>query len=172
METIDQIIKELKQQNYTHFDDFYHLTKKQVFFSIRAIIKDEQLSEDLLQDTYMRFLERIDQYRNGANPYAYLVTIGRRLAIDTYHQRKKEVISEELINHQVYEEEVHEENNDLFKLLDKLSKDEREVVVLHVINDLKFRDVADIMDRPLGTVLWIYQKAMKKLKREVGEESD
>lgn len=40
---------------------------------------------------------------------------------------------------------------------------------MHAINDLKFREIAEITQKPLGTVLWIYNKAIKKLQKKVGE---
>lgn len=170
MDQIHEIIEQLRKKDYSSFDTFYALTKKQVFFAIVSIVKDEDLTEDLMQDTYVKFLEKIDQYRSGENPYAYLSRIGRNLAINTYNKRKKEVISEEIFETIPSEEVVQEEDEqDILKILDLLDQDEKEVVTLHVINDLKFREVAKTMDKPLGTVLWIYNKAIKKLKQELGE---
>ena len=40
---------------------------------------------------------------------------------------------------------------------------------MHVINDLKFREIAEIIHKPIGTVLWVYNKAIKKLKEKVGD---
>jgi RNA polymerase sigma-70 factor (ECF subfamily) len=57
---------------------------------------------------------------------------------------------------------------DILKILSYLNQDQREVVVLHVINNFKFREVAEIMDKPLGTILWIYNKAIAILKEKVG----
>lgn len=170
MDQIHEIIEQLRKKDYSSFDTFYALTKKQVFFAIVSIVKDEDLTEDLMQDTYVKFLEKIDQYRSGENPYAYLSRIGRNLAINTYNKRKKEVVSEEIFETIPSEEVVQEEDEqDILKILDLLDQDEKEVVTLHVINDLKFREVAETMDKPLGTVLWIYNKAIKKLKQELGE---
>jgi RNA polymerase sigma-70 factor, ECF subfamily len=168
MERIDEIIEELKLKNYTSFDLFYNLTKNQVFYAIVTIIKDRNLAEDLMQDTYMKFLEKIDQYKKGSNVAAYLSQIGRNLAINSYNRRKKEVRSEDIFE-TIASPEVIEENEDIFKILDLLGDDEREIVVLHVINNLKFREIADITDKPIGTVLWIYNKAIKKLKEKVGD---
>lgn len=170
MDQIHEIIEQLRKKDYSSFDTFYALTKKQVFFAIVSIVKDQDLTEDLMQDTYVKFLEKIDQYRSGENPYAYLSRIGRNLAINTYNKRKKEVVSEEIFETIPSEEVVQEEDEqDILKILDLLDQDEKEVVTLHVINDLKFREVAETMDKPLGTVLWIYNKAIKKLKQELGE---
>ena len=37
----------------------------------------------------MKFLEKIDSFKEGSNPSAYLTSIARNLAIDLYHKRKK-----------------------------------------------------------------------------------
>ncbi|MDO9628315.1 MAG: RNA polymerase sigma factor [Acholeplasmataceae bacterium] len=168
MDSIHAIIKELKQRNYQSFDDFYNLTKNQVFYSIISVIKDRDLAEDLMQDTYVKFLEKIDQYRDGANPYAYLSTIARNLAINVYNQRKREVYSEELFETLASPEE-NDDQEDILKILDLLDDSEKEIVTLHIINNLKFREIASIVEKPLGTVLWIYNKAIKKLKEKVGD---
>lgn len=168
MDKINLIIKELKQRNYQSFDTFYNLTKNQVFYAIISVVKDNDLAEDIMQDTYVKFLEKIDQYKDGANPYAYLSTIARNLAINVYNQRKREVYSEEIFETLPSPEEKNDEE-DIFRILNLLEIDEREIVTLHIINDLKFREIASIVDKPLGTVLWIYNKAIKKLKEKVGD---
>ncbi len=97
MDQMNMMIKELKNRDYTHFDVFYEQTKRQVFFSIIHIVKDQSLAEDLLQETYMKFLEKIDLFDEKRNPHAYLATIGRNLAINMYNARKKEIINDDVI---------------------------------------------------------------------------
>lgn len=168
MDQIHDLIGQLKRRDYASFDTFYQLTKNQVFYAIVSVVKDKSLAEDLMQDTYMKFLEHIDKFNEGSNVYAYLSRIGRNLAIDTYHQRKKMIQGDEIFE-TIASPEVEEENEDILKMLNLLKDDEREIVTLHVINDLKFREISDMMDKPLGTVLWIYNKAIKKLKEKAGE---
>ena len=169
MEKVKDIIRELRVRNYNHFDTFYSLTKQQVFFAIYAIVKDQSVAEDLLQDTYMRFLEKIDHFKDGHNPVSYMTSIGRNLAINYYNQKKKEIVSDDYIDMIPSPEVETEDDPDILALLDLLTQDEREIVVMHVINDLKFREIAEVTQKPLGTVLWIYNKAMKYLKEKVGE---
>ena len=54
----------------------------------------------------------------------------------------------------------------------KLNEKEREIVILHMIDNLKFKEIAKMKDKPLGTILWLYNKAIKKLKRKVEEENE
>ncbi|MDI6453751.1 RNA polymerase sigma factor [Peloplasma aerotolerans] len=168
MDQIHAIIEELKKRNYQSFDTFYNLTKNQVFYAIINIVKDQDLAEDIMQDTYVKFLEKIEQYKSGSNPYAYLSTIARNLAINTYNREKRVINSQEIVE-SIPSPEEETDQEDIFKILDLLEDVEKEVVTLHIINDLKFREIADTIDKPLGTVLWIYNKAIKKLRAKVGD---
>ena len=80
--SLDYIIEELRVCDYTNFDEFYNETKKTVFFSIVAIVKDDNIIDDLIQDTYIKFLENIDKYQSKTNIKAYLSTMAHNLAIN------------------------------------------------------------------------------------------
>ena len=69
-------------------------------------------------------------------------------------------------------QEVKQRRTEINNILKELDDISREIVVLHTINDLKFKEIAKIVDKPLGTVLWIYNKAIKDLKRKVGAENE
>lgn len=125
MDQIHDIIEQLREKDYKSFDTFYNLTKNQVFYAIINIVKDKDLVHDIMQDTYIKFLEKIDQYKTGSNPYAYISMIGRNLAINTYNKQKRIIRSDELLESIPAEKDV-EPNEDIFKILDLLSEDETE----------------------------------------------
>ena len=58
----------------------------------------------------------------------------------------------------------------LQKTLQSLGDKERQIVLLHAVSGLKFREVADVVEMPLGSVLSGYSRAMKKLKKILNEE--
>jgi RNA polymerase sigma-70 factor (ECF subfamily) len=60
---MNDIIKEFKTKNYRHFDDFYEMTNRQVYYAIIAIVKDDDVAKDLMQDTYMNFINKIEQFK-------------------------------------------------------------------------------------------------------------
>lgn len=170
---LDEIIEEFRVCNYKNFDYFYNETKKTVFFAIASIVKDNSIIDDLMQDTYIRFLENIDKYKSKTNLRAYLSTMAHNITINYYNKEKKLVHDDRLFDYipsktsSVDYGEI--EAMDMLKDLDDIS---REIIVLHVLNDLKFRDIADIIGKPLGTVLWIYNKAIKELKRKAGANNE
>lgn len=176
MERIDTkemtlIVKSLKDNNLEMFDRFYDLTKKQVYFAIMSILKNRESTEDIMQDTYMRFLNNIDKYKEGTNVIAFLVTIARNLAINLYNRNKKEIKYDFTRYEATYTNDP--KDNSLMEIVyETLEEDELEVFILHVIDDLKHKEIAKIMKKPLGTITWIYNKAVKKLKKKVGEQDE
>lgn len=167
-EQMNNIIRQLRSGNMDLFDDFYELTKKQVYVAIINIIKNKTICEDIMQDTYLKFLNNIHKYKDKTNVIAFIVTIARNLAINEYNKNKREVH----YDLSLYEEEIvskTEETPLLDLVYETLSGIELEVFILHVIDDLKHREIAKIMKKPLGTITWIYNKALKKMKEKVGE---
>ena len=52
------------------------------------------------------------------------------------------------------------------------NEDERQIVTLHAISGFKHREIADMLDKPLGTVVWSYNNALSKLKKELQKEDE
>lgn len=171
---IEEYINEFRVANYTHFDEFYNETKKTVFFSILSVIKDTSVVDDLMQDTYIKFLENIDKYTH-TSINAYLSTMAHNIAINYYNKEKRIVHDEEIIDY-IPEEKENKDMKyqyiEVMEMVSELDDISRQIVILHTINDLKFKDIAKIVDKPLGTVLWIYNKAIKELKRKVGAKDE
>jgi len=172
---IEEFVNEFRNADYSHFDLFYNETKRTVFFSILSIVKDTSAVEDLMQDTYVKFLENINKYTE-TNINAYLSTMAHNIAINYYNKEKRLVHDEEIIDYQQAPEGLSKEDKyqyiEVMEMLKDLDDISREVVILHTINDLKFKEIAKIIDKPLGTVLWIYNKAIKDLKRKVGAKDE
>ena len=45
-----------------------------------------------------------------------------------------------------------------------LKREERQIINLKIMGELTFREIAEILKKPQGTVAWCYQKAMQKLR--------
>lgn len=157
-----------QKNDYSKFDEFYEQTNRLVFFTIINIIKDQSLTEDLMQDTYMKFLKNIQTYDKSLNVAAYIATIARNTAINEFNKRKKETLFCLDDSPEIPDEE--NPNYELFEYLKVLDSLEKEIVVQHIVNNLKFKEISKILEKPLGTILWIYNKAIKKMKEEVKKD--
>lgn len=165
---VKDLVKEFQKNNLTNFQEFYKLTERQVFFTAYAILRDQALAEDIMQDTYLTFLKYVNNLDSKQNILAYLSTIARNLSLNEYKKRKREVVDSEHFANLEGENKDFYSDSKVTAILSLLDNDEeREIVVFHVLLDYKFKDIAKIMEKPLGTILWQYNKAIKKLKERV-----
>ncbi|MBN2696514.1 MAG: RNA polymerase sigma factor, partial [Bacilli bacterium] len=144
------------------------------YFVILPILKDKQLTEDILQEAYMKMLKNIDRYQEK-NFLAYLITIAKNLAINEYNRRKRESFVDTIETSEsdysfMDHVEIKAEKEELIKeMLSALDETEKNVILLYNVENLTHREIAAILDKPLGTVTWIYAKAVKKLKAKFKE---
>ncbi len=163
-------VEAIKQKDEKAFEAIYYDTRYVVYSMITSIIKDRFLAEDIMQEVYMRMVEKINYYNPKYKFINWLLTLTKNYCID-YLKRKKEVLLEsDIID--LHQEEIKEEKSvlDMNKYLSVLDDLEKQVVLLKIVQDLKHKDIALILDKPLGTILWIYNKAIKKMKKEVKDE--
>lgn len=78
MKRIDEIIKEFKEKNYQSFNEFYNLTNRLVYYMIAKIIHDKNIVEDLMQDTYVKFLDNVNNIIETKNSTSYLAQIAKK----------------------------------------------------------------------------------------------
>lgn len=127
-----------------HLDDLYRFA--------RALTRDPELAADLVQDTYVRAVERQDQYRGGSLG-AWLRRILHNLAIDRVRRSSREVVVEEVEDkwhdddYTVDPEAVAERaqtREELEDALVRLPFAYRTAVVLHDVEQWKVREIAEV----------------------------
>ncbi len=166
-----QHVKRLQKGQMDAFDELYHQTKTSVYYTILAILKDPSLSEDIMQETYLKALEKIQQFKPNYLFVTWLTTIAKNMAINEYNRRKKEVSVD--LDEQEYL--LPSSPDDSYKeamireMMVHLSEDERMIVLYHIVENYKFKDIAKMLDKPLGTVTWSYQNALQKLRKKAKE---
>lgn len=166
-------LNEFKNKNYLHFDDFYEEFKNKIFYNILAVIPNTDMAEEILQDTFVTFLENIDNINDNVSSLGYLMKISRNKAITFYRKKKKEIYLDQYDNEGMYGS-VSLTWNYATELINKIKKilnhKEYEVFMLKVMNEHSHQEIANLLHRPLGTILWTYNNAIKKLQKGIGEE--
>lgn len=160
-------INGIKEKDETAFEFIYNSTSSSVYGIIKAIIKDHNKTEDVMQDTYVKMIKSINSYNNKYNFKSWLLTIARNTALDYYRKIIKEEIIDVNENEHLFPQQksVAESKSLANYYLSLLDDDEREIVVLFAMENFKHKDIAKIVNKPIGTVTWIYNKAIKKLKK-------
>jgi RNA polymerase sigma-70 factor (ECF subfamily) len=165
---LEDLLPRIERRDEEAFRILYEETKKGVYAMIAAIVTDRQTIEDLMQDTYMKMLAKLDTYERGRNFTAWLFQIAKNLAFDHVRKNAKTTIVDPIEDAVVFDRPAEPEHRaddpSLAEMLSCLEGEEAEIVWLRAVAQTPFKDIATTMNKPLGTVLWLYQRALKKIK--------
>lgn len=163
--SIKEYVIDFQQDDLSRFDEFYNAIKDKVFYNILALTKSYELSEDLLQDTFVKFLKTVKELNPNESILGYLMVISRNITLDYFKKNNRmRLIDEEKDNPSEVDEDDIDKNIILEKVKEILKPKEFEIFVMHVLSDLTFEEIAKIKKRPLGTITRAYNSAIKKLK--------
>lgn len=167
-------VQEFKNNNFDSFNEFFLETKKVVFYNIYSIVNSYELSEDLTQETYISFLNKVSELDLTKSVAGYLLTISKNIALNTIKRENKKEDIEDL--------EIYVSSNDKYKtneeiLLSKIkeivNEKEFDVFIKHEYGELTFDEIAKLKKIPLATAIFQYNSAIKKLRKGLKEyESD
>lgn len=168
--SLNEVFLELKRGDQTHFNWFYENSKKQLFYNILSYTKNYELSEDLLQETYVKFLTNIKNIDDRVNVLGYLIVMSKNITLDYFKKNNRiETLNEEDIS---FEDNKIHETMLVSQIKEILNDIEFKILILHILGELTFNEIKDIVKKPLGTVLWIYNKSLKKVRKELNYEKD
>jgi RNA polymerase sigma-70 factor (ECF subfamily) len=150
-------------------------------------------AEDLVQDTMVRAFEKFHLYRQGTNLKAWMFRVMMNRFINLYRRRKAapdrasfEDVGEflgsteslraqdfasakamaGLMNDKVFLDSLDDR---LKRALESLGEDYRQILILNVIGDMPYKDIAAALDIPIGTVMSRLSRAKSLLRERVAE---
>ncbi|MEX0290081.1 MAG: RNA polymerase sigma factor [Flavobacteriaceae bacterium] len=127
--------------------------------------KDKMLSEDITQEVFYKLIKYRSSYNNGKF-VSWMFTIARNSLSSHFKSVKGKYADMEHIAHKLAEDEAEkdEEFSHLQKALDKLNPADRELLILNRFQEIKYNELAEIMDSTPGAVKTKLSRALKKLK--------
>jgi RNA polymerase sigma factor (sigma-70 family) len=154
--------------NMVEFQQLFTEHKKHVFAVALSILRDFELAEDVLQEVYIKLFQYM-KHNEVSNVKSWLIRVSRNTALDLYRRKKREItgFDNHYFEHMQFHTENHDEKMTLSRYLELLDSEERQIVVLKDITGMKHREIAKIVEMPLGTVLWKYSTALKKLRNSL-----
>jgi RNA polymerase sigma factor (sigma-70 family) len=148
--------------------DRYHVKMYNFFYRMSY---DKELSMDLTQDLFHRIIVYRHTYQEGANFKTWIYKLAKNLNIDHYRKYHKWSMvydtTEYLENDTklVTEEIVYDEQKQqLFKAIEKLSKEQQELIELSRFQDLKYSEISEITGDSVANIKVKIHRALKKLK--------
>ena len=146
-----------------HLDAAYNLA--------RWLTRNETDAEDVVQEAYLRAFRFFSGF-HGGNSRAWLLTIVRNTSYTWLQQNRPNELTAE------FDEEIHSVESDnpekillenadkqlLKQTLEELPPEFREAMILRELEGLSYKEIADITDVPIGTVMSRLARARKRLQ--------
>ncbi|MEX3505048.1 sigma-70 family RNA polymerase sigma factor [Corynebacterium sp. LK2510] len=154
----------------------------QLYGGALRMTRNPQDAEDLVQETYLKAFKAFGSFTPGTNLKAWLYRIMTNTYINSYRKKQRrplETSADEITDHQLYSSSSHDStglesaelealknmpNSRISDALNQLNEDYRMVVYYADVEGLAYKDIAEVMDIPLGTVMSRLHRGRKKLR--------
>jgi RNA polymerase sigma factor (sigma-70 family) len=150
----------------------YQRYKKTLFAYFYRLTNIAATSEDLVQNVFQRILLYHKQFRNDGKFTSWMYSIAHNVFIDYLRKKKRIEYSDDLTQWDLPDDNDLDENilkkeqqNILRNAINQLSQEQRETLILSRFHDLKYREIADILNVSEGTIKVRIFRAMNNLKK-------
>ena len=183
--TDEQLVRAYAQGDNEAFDTLLKRHQERIFNYILRIIKNEDIANDIFQETFVKAILTIKQGRyteNGKFP-AWISRIAHNLIIDYYRQEKSENLQsadlddvdvlnrkelcEDTIEDVIISDQIREDVKYLIKELPHL---QREVLKMRYYQNISFKEIAEITGVSINTALGRMRYAILNLRRIATEK--
>lgn len=176
-----------KNPELAQFEETALVYIDELYASALRYTKNEKDAEDLVQETYLKAFTNFHRFEQGTNCRAWLFTILTNTFINRFRRKKKEreiLNADDLrpIRQNFHNVEAAEFYNDpergalnrrfsasVKEALEGLPDEFRMVVVLADLNDFSYKEIAHILDCPVGTVMSRLFRGRKLMRTQLVE---
>ena len=153
--------------------------KERAYYSALGIVGSHDAALDISQDAFVRAYRAIKRFDTGKQFFTWYYQILRNLCLNFVRDKKRHARSfSEIDDHKIksisddsqdaaYRVEQNELKQALWNAMDDLKPHEREIIVLKDFQDSSYKEIADILDIPIGTVMSRLFNARKALKAKL-----
>ncbi|WP_052108514.1 RNA polymerase sigma factor [Polaribacter sp. Hel1_85] len=166
--TDEEIMLQIAQGKLDMLTILFDRYNVRIYNFFNKMVHNKMVSEDLTQDVFLKVIKYKASYKNG-NFAAWIYTIARNIFSSYYQKIKKErsnIIDDDKLvaNESMVSENKQEELDHLQKALLKLSNSDRELIVMHRFQKIKYEQIAQIIGSNENAVKVKVHRALKKLK--------
>lgn len=181
------VVSKSKEETVEEFYDVILPLGDRLYRYAYRLTHNERDAEDLVQDTMLRAYSKFNQYQSGTSPLAWLLVILRSIFINKYRKKKREgtQVSLDDLSANV-DRMLHVDHKDLpqspedfffHDLLDaelrealsKLPRHYLEVILLVDMEEMSYREAAEVLEVPAGTIMSRLHRARKILQGQLQE---
>lgn len=153
--------------------------KKRVFSYIMMVVRDRHLAEDIFQDTFIKVIQTLKRgsYSDEGKFLPWVLRIAHNLIIDHFRRQKRMPVVEGGEDFDIFSVLTLRQGNtedklvkrqmrkDIRDMVEKLPKEQREVLIMRHYMDMSFKEIADITNVSINTALGRMRYALLNLRK-------
>lgn len=175
-----ELVNEFINGNQNSIEVLIKRHKSKVYTYILLIVKNDQLAEDIFQDTFIKVIQSLKQgkYRDNGRFLSWVIRIAHNLIIDHFRKEKQlntlsnDDYETDIFNSRKMSEKNIEDSmidiqiqNDVRRLIEELPDDQKEVILLRHYGGLSFKEIADQTNVSINTALGRMRYALINLRK-------
>ncbi|MHA7943429.1 RNA polymerase sigma factor [Formosa sp. 3Alg 14/1] len=169
-----QLLEQLKSDasRDSAFKELIRLYKERLYWHIRNIVKSHDDTDDVLQNTFIKIFRNINTFKGDSKLYSWMYRIATNEAISFINKRAKllQITNEETqqlaLDH--LQSDVYFEGDDiqlkLQQAIAKLPQKQQLVFNMRYFEDIKYKDMSEILETSEGALKASYHLAVKKIE--------
>ncbi|WP_372973745.1 RNA polymerase sigma factor [Muriicola sp.] len=170
----ETLVRELKQKETQAkaFEVLINTYKERLYWHIRRIVLDHDDADDVLQNTFIKVFRNIEKFKGESKLYSWMYRIGTNEALSFLKSksRKLGVSSDELIERKAenLQADVYFEGDaiqlKLQQAIARLPEKQKLVFNMKYYEEMKYEEIAEILDTSVGGLKASYHLATKKIE--------
>jgi RNA polymerase sigma-70 factor (ECF subfamily) len=181
-----ELVTEFLNGNQYSIEILINRHKDKVYTYIFLLVKNQELAEDLFQDTFIKVIKSLHagKYQDNGKFVSWVVRIAHNLVIDYFRKENQlKVTSNDnyeynIFNSQKFSDKTIEEEligeqitKDVRALIDELPEDQKEVIILRHFIGLSFKEIADHTQVSINTALGRMRYALINLRKLIEQKN-
>jgi len=184
VESDPDLVRRLQAGDLTAFDVLFEKYRRGMLGYVNGLVSDRGLAEDIVQECFAEMARRLDSLDPDRSVSGWLFRVARNRAIDALRHRKFEVLPGDTYFRDGARQPATgphegpaarmmeaEMQADIRQALDRLPDKDRDLLLLRFFGELTFEQIARVLRRPLGTVLWRSQRILARLRLQLKTEN-
>lgn len=169
-----ELVIQLKSdtQKEQAFRDLITLYKERLYWHIRNIVKSHDDADDVLQNTFIKIFKNIDNFKGDSKLFSWMYRIATNESITFINKKAKRL---QTTNEEVQQLAINNLTSDVYfegdaiqlklqKAIATLPEKQQLVFNMKYFEDIKYKDMADILDTSEGALKASYHIAVKKIE--------
>lgn len=165
-----KIIELIRQGDPRTIEEVYTSYYKLVKFKVFEIVHNNEDADEVTQNVFVKVFGRIDQYDPDMNFGTWIIRVAQTTAIDYLRPKQAQIEYRSDISEWAGSEDKSAGGELDVKIKELLTEEEYNIVTYKIYFDLKFTDIAQMLDLNLPIVTGKYYRAIRKLKKSLKEE--